>query len=119
MTTSAARMAELANLLLELERELEAMAGYEQEYPEHYQNLLSEYEKARQECLELSSSGGQSVYPDDSMSCVSEIDANEEEALMSYEAPVCGLGDTVHLVEAIWNGDYGESFIVAQGGMQC
>lgn len=115
MATSVARKAELENLLLELERELEAMAGYEQEYPEHYQNLVNDYEAARQEYLQLSSSGDQSFYNDDSSLCVAELSYDEESALMSYEAPVCGLGDTVSLVDSVWDGDYGESFIVAQG----
>jgi hypothetical protein len=115
MSTSPARKAELENILLELERELEAMAGYEEQYPDHYQNLVNDYEKARQEYLQLSSSGDQSYYNDDSAMCVAELSSQEESELMSYQAPVCGLGDVISLVESVWEGDYGESFIVAQG----
>ncbi len=114
MTTSAARLRELENIILEIERELEAMAGYEEQYPEHYNQLVSEYDAARDEYVQLKSSGDQS-YMDEPYSCVDELTQEEEEQLMSYEAPVCGEGDHVHLVDSEWDGEYGESFVIATG----
>lgn len=114
MTTSVARLRELENLLLELERELEAMAGYEEQYPEHYNQLVSSYDAAREEYLQLKSSGDQS-YMDEPYACVDELTAEEDTELMSYEAPVCGEGDKVSLVESDWEAGFGESFIIAQG----
>ncbi len=114
MSTSRARLAELENIILELERELDAMAGYEEQYPEHYQQLVNDHQAATEEYLELSAAGDQS-YSNEPYTCVDELTQGEEEELMSIHAPVCGEGDTISLNESVWDTGSGETFIVATG----
>lgn len=91
----------ILNELNEAEAELEAMAGYEEDYPEHYANVRARWDVLKQEYDQAEAEGDQNMsLPPDSV-CIGG--GSEDEPLYSSDpggaCPIAGDGDPVCLTD--------------------
>ncbi len=98
----ARELDEIENELNALEAELEAMSGFEDRYPEHYQRLRDDWERVKRE-HEAALDVGMSLPPADPPNRC--IDPDQEEAESHYDdeqcfvLPVAGIGENICLID--------------------
>lgn len=91
----------ILNELNEAEAELEAMAGYEEDYPEHYANVRARWDVLKQEYDQAEAEGDQNMSLPPESVCIGG--GSEDELLYSSDpgdaSPIAGDGDPLCLTD--------------------
>ncbi len=95
---------EIENELLAIEQELAAMAGYEDQYPEHYEKVKNDYDRLLAEYDRAQSEIPQSTQPPE-WSFYDDEDTNSSYDDEVCELPVSGDEDSVCLIDPDPEGD--------------